>query len=173
MFSVADIEDKLLRPIAAQIIFLLVAALLGYELISGIVTYYHLHSELKLPVQSAQRQPVTKRSTIAQSLNTQIFGEYMPKELVDANVKPSGLNLSLVGILFSIKNNESNAIINVSEGNSRLFSVGDAVPGGAKIKQITPDGVILEREGELESLSLPKNELTFEPLPKPLDGDME
>ncbi|PJD93542.1 MAG: general secretion pathway protein GspC [Legionella sp.] len=173
MFSVTDIEDRLLKPHTAQIIFLLVACVLGYELISGVVTYYQLHSELKLPIPQSAHPKTLKRSTITQSLNTQIFGEYVPKALVDADVKPSGLNLSLVGILFSTKNEASHAIINISDGNAHLFSVGDAVPGGAKIKQITPDGVILEREGEFESLSLPKNELTFEPLPKPLDGDSE
>ena len=49
-----------------------------------------------------------------------------------------------------------------------MFRVGDTIPGDAVIKRIMPDGVLLMREGVMESLSLPKNELIFEPPPKPM-----
>ncbi|HVT63061.1 MAG TPA: type II secretion system protein N [Legionellaceae bacterium] len=171
MFSVRDIEDKLLRPITAQIIFFMAAALFLYAVISGSVMFYQVHSELQIPPTHPSRLNSSTPIRHKQRLNVHIFGEYVPKILGDASVKPSELNVSIAGIVFSPENHMSQVIINISDGDSRSFSVGDTLPGGAKIKQITPDGVIIEREGELESLSLPKNDLIFEPLPTPLSED--
>ncbi|MEI6094547.1 MAG: type II secretion system protein N [Gammaproteobacteria bacterium] len=170
MFSLTDIEDKLLRPSTAQIFFVMMAVLLSYELLSGAVRYYRINVELKeFYLHSTQPKSTGKKqSLIEKTLNIPIFGEYIPKALVDLDVKPSGLDLILVGIVFSPDSKKSMAIISVPGNQSQTFSTGDLIPGGAKIKQITPDGVVLKREGELESLSLPKNELNFEPLPKPL-----
>ncbi len=174
MFSLTDLEDKLLRPIAAQIIFFLMAALLSYELLSDAVQYYRIHVALKKQVSiPAHPHKSNKPSTMQKTLSIPIFGDYLPKALVDLNVKPSGLDLFLVGIVFSPNTQESQAIISVPGSSTQTFSVGNSVPGGAKIKQITPDGVLLEHEGELESLSLPKNALIFESLPVPLKQGSE
>ena len=43
----------------------------------------------------------------------------------------------------------------------KSFGVGDSLPGGGVIKRITPEGILIMREGVIESLSLPKNELFF------------
>jgi general secretion pathway protein C len=170
MFSLTDLEDKLLRPMTAHMVFVMVALLLSYELVSGAVRYFRINSELKkTPLQSASSHTkVVKPSLMEKNLRIPIFGEYIPKALVDLDVKPSGLDLQLVGIVYSPDTKKSQAIISAPGSQSQTFSTGDLVPGGAKIKQITPDGVVLKREGELESLSLPKDELIFEPLPKPL-----
>lgn len=170
MLSITDIEDKLLRPMTAQMIFLLVAVMMGYELISGAITYYRVHSDLNIVSvhPEVRRTSVKTQSTMQKNLRVPVFGEYIPKALVDLDVKPSGLDLSLVGIVFSPNRKESQVIINSPGNPTQTFSTGDLVPGGAKIKQITPDGVVLEHDGELESLSLPKNELIFEPVPEPL-----
>ncbi len=175
MLSITDIEDKLLRPMTAQIIFLLVAAMLGYELISGVTTYYRVHSDLKIATvhSGVHHTSVKTQSAMQKTLRVPVFGEYIPKALVDLDVKPSGLDLSLVGIVFSSTSKESQVIINSPGNPTQTFSTGDLVPGGAKIKQITPDGVVLEHDGELESLSLPKNELIFEPVPEPLKHNIE
>ncbi len=175
MFSLTDLEDKLLRPISAQIIFLLMAMLLSYEWISDAVQYYRIHVVLK----KQSFQPVVhlhkanKQSTMQKTLSIPIFGDYIPKALVDLDVKPSGLNLLLVGVVYSPNTQESQAIISIPGSQTQTFSIGNSVPGGAKIKQITPDGVLLEHEGELESLSLPRNELTFKPPSEPLDQGSE
>lgn len=175
MFSITDIEDRLLRPFSAQMVFLLIAALLGYELLSDAIQYYQIRTGLnKQPLQQVRHsQTPNKQSTMQKSLRIPVFGDYIPKALVDIDVKPSGLNLILVGIIFSPNTQASQAIIAVPGNQTHIFSVGNSVPGGAKIKQITPDGVVLENEGELESLSLPKNELIFEPLPEPLKQNSE
>ena len=169
MLSLTDIEDKLLRPNTAQGLFWLMIALLSYELVSGASQYYWIRSDLKkLPLHPVQHAKTMQQSSAQQALKIPVFGEYIPKALVDLDVKPSGLDLSLVGIVFSRDAKHSMAIISSPEHPAKPYSTGDLVPGGAKIKQITPDGVVLEREGELESLSLPKNELMFESIPEPL-----
>lgn len=47
MFSLTDLEDKLLRPMTAHMVFVMVALLLSYELVSGAVRYFRINSELK------------------------------------------------------------------------------------------------------------------------------
>ena len=170
MYSLTDIEDKLLRPMTAQIVFLIMVLLLCFELLSGILSFFNIHAELKkMPsLDSQSKSKRTRQSTIQQTLNIPIFGEYITEALNDLNVKPSGLDLTLVGIVFSPDTEKSMAIIAVPGSESQSFSTGDSLPGGVVIKQITPDGVVLKHDGELESLSLPKNDLIFEPMPKPL-----
>lgn len=101
-------------------------------------------------------------------LKSSLFGVYVPPDLNEGNVKQSMLNVTLVGILFADNIEESQVIIRSASGEEKTYNVGDKIPGGATIKRIMPGGVLVERDGTLESLSLPKNDLTFEPVAKPL-----
>lgn len=169
MLSLNDIEDTLARPMTAQIILVIFVLLLMHELFADLMNYRGTLTPQQVSTSNAEHGLVRDQTAIKKSLNIPLFGDYVPKAVGDLNVKPSGLNLSLVGVLFSTSSGESQVIISAANGPARTFVVGDDLPGGVKIKQITPDGVVLEREGELESLSLPKNELIFDPLPKPLE----
>jgi general secretion pathway protein C len=173
MISLTDIEDKLLRPKVAHIVFLTMAVFLAYQLISGVVQYYQIYQELNRTAVQPSHHLAKKNPSLSmqKTLNTPIFGEYIPKALVDLDVKPSGLDLTLEGIVFSNDSKHSMVIISAPGNKTQTFSIGDTVPGGAKIKQITPDGVVLKRDGQLESLSLPKNELNFEEAPEPLQTE--
>lgn len=102
-------------------------------------------------------------------LTMAFFGDFIPKNLNDAGVKKSMLNLKVVGILFSDNQEGSQVIIRTADGQEQSFKVGDSVPGGAIIKRITNDGVFVLHGGELESLSLPKNQLIFEAPARPLN----
>ncbi|MDI1351663.1 MAG: type II secretion system protein N, partial [bacterium] len=84
------------------------------------------------------------------------------------HVKKSRLNLTLVGILLGDKMEDSQVIIRSADGEEQTYRIEDKIPGGALIKRIMAGGVLVERNGALESLSLPKNDLTFDPVPKPL-----
>ena len=110
------------------------------------------------------------RESLGAGINRSFFGDYVPTNLNDAGVKESMLDLTLVGIMFGTTEKASHVIIRSSGGHEQPFSVGDSLPGGAVIKRITPDGVLVMRNGTLESLSLPKDALTFEPPAKPLEG---
>lgn len=97
-----------------------------------------------------------------------LFGEYMPLNLNDATVRQSTLDAEVAGILFSKNPELSQAILRFSDGLERSFRVGDKLPGGAVIRRITADGILVWHNGALESLSLPKNNLTFEPPLRPM-----
>ncbi|KGP64134.1 general secretion pathway protein GspC [Legionella norrlandica] len=120
--------------------------------------------------QTLDSKPVAsiKQGHVNYILNASLFGVYVPADLNEDNVKESLLNVTLVGILFADKMEESQVIIRSASGEEKTYNIGDKIPGGAIIKRIMPSGVLVERNGTLESLSLPKNDLTFEPIAKPL-----
>ena len=109
-----------------------------------------------------------KEESFANILNSSLFGEYVPENLNEDNVKKSGLNVALVGILLGDKPEDSQVILRSVDGEEKTYKVTDKIPGEAVIKRIMAGGILVERNGTLESLSLPKNDLIFEPVAKPL-----
>lgn len=97
-------------------------------------------------------------------LKASLFGLYLD----EAHVKKSMLNVTLVGILFAEPVEESQVIIRLASGDEKVYKVGDDLPGEVTLKRILADGILVERLGVLESISLPKESLNFEPAPKPL-----
>lgn len=104
-------------------------------------------------------------------LKSSLFGVYVPNDIDGSDVKKSMLDVTLVGILFANIVDESQVIIKASNDEEKTYKVGDSVPGGAVIKKIMANGVLVEHNGALESLSLPKAEITYEPQAKPLQQD--
>ena len=100
-----------------------------------------------------------------------LFGVYVSKDLNEKDIKKSVLNVTLVGVLLASKEKYSQVIIRSVQGQEKIYKLGDEIPGGAAIKRIMANSVWVERDGQLESLSLPKNNLTFEPVAKPLRGE--
>ena len=78
------------------------------------------------------------------------------------------LQLTIVGIMYSDSEQTSHVIVQGTSGRDQLYRVGDKLPGGAVLKRITPDGILVNQNGVLESISFKKNVLMFEPEAKPL-----
>jgi type II secretory pathway component PulC len=57
----------------------------------------------------------------------------------------------------------SKAYISISGQPSKIYQIGDSLPYGVKVYDITSDAVILENEGHLEKLPLPREHPTFKP----------
>jgi general secretion pathway protein C len=112
-----------------------------------------------------------KKNVSDSILRASLFGVYVPNDLNESSVKKSMLNVTLVGILFADKLNDSQVIIRAANGSEKAYKVGDSIPGDAVIKRIMAHGILVEHHGAMESLSLPKNELNFEPLAKPLQEE--
>lgn len=55
----------------------------------------------------------------------------------------------------------SKAYISISGEASKIYKVGDSLPYGVKVYDITPDAVILENDGKFEKLPLPREKLKF------------
>ncbi|OJX98202.1 MAG: hypothetical protein BGO90_08360 [Legionella sp. 40-6] len=139
----------------------------------GVLIIYQL-STLRLRPDGLETQapavgfPIAQNISYKELFNSSLFGAYVT-ELNENTVKKSLLNVTVVGILVAGSN--SQVIIRAANGEERVYRLNDKIPGDAIIKKITVQGIVVERHGVLESLSLPKSELNFEPVAKPLEGD--
>ncbi|MDF1678563.1 MAG: type II secretion system protein N [Legionellaceae bacterium] len=160
-------KDDYLKLLAGLLVVLILL-----EWVSGVREALQLDT-VTTPIET----PVVKQAKASQTvknpaaLTVSFFGDYVPSGVDAAGVKRSSLNLSVVGILFASEATESHVMLELSDHTVKLFRVGDTVPGGAIIKRITPEGILLMHDGVMESLSLPKNELFFSPLPEALKQD--
>lgn len=73
------------------------------------------------------------------------------------------LPLVLTGVIADRNPRAGMAILGPSAAAAKVYEVGDRIPGGARLKAVLARKVLLERDGRLESLALPKQE----PLPGP------
>ena len=57
----------------------------------------------------------------------------------------------------------SKAYISIDGQPSKIYQVGESLPSGVKVYDITPNEVVLENDGNLEKLPLPREQLKFKP----------
>lgn len=69
------------------------------------------------------------------------------------------LNLTLSGVVASGSVTGGGAIIAAPGGVEAFYIINAQLPGGAVLKEVHPDRVVLERNGRLETLRLPKEGL--------------
>tara|TARA_R110001592_G_scaffold1001_3_gene5916 strand:+ start:195 stop:845 length:651 start_codon:yes stop_codon:yes gene_type:complete len=62
------------------------------------------------------------------------------------------LKLRLTGVLAGKNNIQAGALIEGPDRQTRSYKIDEEVPGGATLKQVYPDRVVLERSGRLENL---------------------
>jgi general secretion pathway protein C len=79
------------------------------------------------------------------------------------------LNLTLRGV-FATGDPDGVAIISRGSGQAELFTVGDAIPGGATLKDVLADRVILERNQQLETLRMPEQSENLIDFEEPASG---
>jgi general secretion pathway protein C len=72
------------------------------------------------------------------------------------NAPPSSLPLVLVGIIAADDPQDGLAILGENAAGAKVYAVGDNVPGGAKLHSVYGDRVVIDRNGKLESLMLPR-----------------
>lgn len=85
--------------------------------------------------------------------STHLFGQYSQTATY---LPPTQLQLTLEGIELAITpGNASYTLINSPGQTTKLYEVGDTVPGGATIHGIFHDRVVLTHNGHLEALYLP------------------
>ena len=93
-------------------------------------------------------------------LGAHLFGEASatPAPVVQQveDAPETRLSLKLRGIIAGDDPSGGLAIVADNRGEEKLYKVGDAVPGGAKVHEVQDDRVILNRGGILEALRLPK-----------------
>ncbi|CDZ78119.1 type II secretion system protein C [Legionella massiliensis] len=160
--SIIDFQDP--KKLAASIV--LVVAFLGFigEIISSFKAKDQIITNTQ-PLAVSKQEPIRPNSPL---FTTALFGDYVPVNLSEAEIKQSMLDVKIVGIMFSGEEKDSQVVLQISDGKEEYFVIGDTLPGGAVIKRISPEGVVVLHNGSLESLSLPKNELIFDPPDQPL-----
>jgi general secretion pathway protein C len=102
------------------------------------------------PMQTAVRQ--VDASQVAQK---HIFGTSSAPAGNLNNAPDTTLALTLHGIVAGRRASDSRALI-VANGDEAPYAIGAQLPGGAVIRAIYPDRVLLERDGRVEALRLPK-----------------
>lgn len=161
--------QNLSRPIVPRVACICLGIFVVWQLVAGVISIFTFNKSSVNSSVAINVTPIKRASNVGLSMT--FFGKYVPDNLNDADVKQSMLNLEVVGILLAAHEEDSQVILHLESGRDQAFRAGNALPGGAIIKRITKEGVFVERNGVLESLSFPKNELIFDVQPKPLPED--
>ena len=169
MKSVELILKHASRPLVLQLFCAVFVVLMIWDWVSGISLFSQLNRDAQSRIVASKNQESEAHESGLQStLNQALFGEYVPINLDAAGVRQSMLDLKVVGVLFALNENDSQVLLQKPDGHEQFFRVGDTLEDGSMIKRITNEGVLVLRAGELERLSLPKEELQFRTSGTPL-----
>jgi general secretion pathway protein C len=106
----------------------------------------------QVPVQPAQ----TARLNVPDIANGCVFGCPKVQEQTAQDARPTNIPLVLTGVIAVEDPRNGLAIIGENPQAGKVYAVGDSVPGGVKLHSVYNDRVILDRNGTLESLALPR-----------------
>jgi general secretion pathway protein C len=109
--------------------------------------------------EAAPARPDSRGSTDVQSIiDAHLFGVADPAAPAGdpTDAPETRLSLVLAGTIAANDPKQGFGIIGESANSAKLYSVGDSVPGGARLNAVYGDRVILERAGQLEALLLPR-----------------
>ena len=154
-------------PRIPSILNLILIFLIGLTVARIIWLLIPADSNTDLPAQTKHNNnrtnsgPTTNFNAI---LSANMFGrasqDQAPAE-IDPMVAPdTRLNLKLTGIFAAADPEQSRALIKDESGKQRHYSVGDDIPGNAKLYSIHADRVLLERKGRYETLRLEQDKLS-------------
>src|SRR5487761_729641 len=99
-----------------------------------------------------QRAPLD----IAGIVNTHLFGSAPVAAGNGANAPQTSMPLVLTGVIAANDPRDGLAILGPSVAATKVYAVGDNIPGGARLHAVLSDHVLLERDGVLEALALPR-----------------
>jgi general secretion pathway protein C len=106
------------------------------------------------PVQPIQNQSVDVAAIVQAHLWG--FAPVVAAAQDAANAPPTNIPLVLVGIIAADDPQDGLAILGENAAGAKVFAVGDNVPGGAKLHDVYTDHVVIDHNGRLESLMLPR-----------------
>ena len=98
-----------------------------------------------------QRAPLD----IAAITNTHLFGVAPAQAGNGANAPQTSMPLVLTGVIAANDPRDGLAILGPSVAATKVYAVGDNIPGGARLHSVLADHVLLDRDGRLEALALP------------------
>ena len=102
-------------------------------------------------------QPFQPRFTdVAAITNAHLFGAAAVPRQDDVDAPQTSMPLVLTGIIAGNDPQSGLAILGPNAQTAKVHAVGDTVPGGARLHSVYSDRVIIDRNGQLESLVLPR-----------------
>jgi general secretion pathway protein C len=93
---------------------------------------------------------------LAAITNAHLFGAAPAPKQDGANAPQTAIALVLTGTIAGNDPQNGLAILGQTAQTAKVYAVGDNVPGGAKLHSVYSDRVVIERDGQLESLALPR-----------------
>jgi general secretion pathway protein C len=108
-------------------------------------------------IAAASRVQRTPLVDIAAVTNTHLFGVAPTPAGAGngANAPQTSMPLVLTGVIAANDPRNGLAILGPSVASTKVYAVGDNIPGGARLHSVLSDHVLLERDGHLEALTLP------------------
>ncbi|MGD9889201.1 MAG: type II secretion system protein N [Halothiobacillaceae bacterium] len=97
-------------------------------------------------------------SPLASISSARLWGT-APAVAASSVTQDTRLPLSLRGVLSGQMDGESLAMIEASGSGTKVYRTGDSLPGGAILKDVLIDHVLIERAGNIERLPLPRQNL--------------
>ncbi len=111
---------------------------------------------------AASVEPGQARVDERQLASWHVFGEAGKetpvRKATPVDAPETRLKLTLSGVFASADPASARAIVGDPRGDEQSYAVGDPLPGGAKLSEIYPDRIILERGSGFETLRLPREE---------------
>jgi len=141
---------------APQIVTILLVLALAVQA-ALIVVGFSSHARQTSP--AVAMAPPAQPLDVATLVNAHLFGDAVvkPNPGDGANAPPSSMPLVLAGLLATEDPKQGMAIIGESAAAAKVVAVGQQVPGGATLHSVYNDKAIIDRNGVLESVLLPKN----------------
>jgi general secretion pathway protein C len=102
---------------------------------------------------------------VAALTSAHLFGAPPAARQDGANAPQTNIPLVLTGTIAGNDPQNGLAILGQSAQTAKVYAVGDNVPGGAKLHSVYIDRVVIDRDGQLESLALPRQPSAGAPPP--------
>ena len=160
--------QKFINPNRLQTQFapVIISALVGAGLTLTLIFCLHQwYLDWRLARQTETSGYVSTNNSSAEMIASIPEGHLFGQNL-SGDAPVTNLQLHVTGI---VKTNStdgsspSKAYISIDDKPRKIFQPGDVLPYGVKIYDITEDTVILDHDGQLEKLPLPRERLTFKP----------
>jgi general secretion pathway protein C len=141
---------------APQVVTFLLALALAAQLALILVGITSRSRQTAPPPAAAA--PPAPQLDIGGLVNAHLFGNAVVQNTNGdgANAPPSSMPLVLAGLLATDDPKEGMAIIGESAPAAKVVAVGQQVPGGATLHSVYNDRAVIDRNGVLESVLLPR-----------------
>jgi general secretion pathway protein C len=154
--------SRLARPSAndalPQLVTLLAAAALAGQLA---LLVWKFAPAARRPPPAPRVPAASPRADIGAVLHAPLFGAPAAANAASgADAPRTRVALVLAGTLAVRDPKAGLAIVGESAQTARLYAAGSSLPGGVRLHEVYPDRVVLDRDGSLETL----------PMPRPLTG---